>query len=111
MPMNSRSRIFGALLICCLPLVASAHDALLIKPLAERKMTELPPGPLVWLIETFDSVASAKAAEGPGRSSWSPKARFGCSRSGILAPGRPSEQEWQKSGPFLGSVPRRIFSG
>jgi len=64
-PMNLRSRIFGALLICCLPLVASAHDALLIKPLAERKMTELPPGPLVWLIETFDSVASAKAAEGP----------------------------------------------
>jgi len=65
MSTSSRSRIAGVLLICLLHIVANAHDALRIKPLAERKVTELPAGTLVWTIETFDSVASARNAEGP----------------------------------------------
>ena len=65
MPMNSFSRIVGGLLIGCLPLVACAHEALRIKPLAEKTVAELPAGPLVWTIANFDTVASAKAAEGP----------------------------------------------
>jgi hypothetical protein len=65
MTTSSRSRIAGGLLICCLHVVANAHDALRIKPLAERKVTELPAGTLVWTIETFDSVAAARNAEGP----------------------------------------------
>ena len=63
--MNSFFRIAAGLLIAWLPLVASAHEALRIKPLAERKVTELPAGTLVWAIEAFDSVAAAKTAEGP----------------------------------------------
>jgi mannose-6-phosphate isomerase-like protein (cupin superfamily) len=62
-PLNSLSRIVGGLLICYLPIVASAHDVLRIRPLAEKQVNELPKGPLVWTIETFDTVASAKAAE------------------------------------------------
>ena len=42
-----------------------AQQALVIKPLAERKVTELPPGELVWRIESFDTVAEANAAAGP----------------------------------------------
>lgn len=45
--------------------LACAHEPLLIKPLAEKKVTELPGGNLVWTIETFDSVAPAKSAAGP----------------------------------------------
>jgi hypothetical protein len=50
---------------CGLPLWAHAHQALLIKPLAEEKVTELPEGALFWRIENFASVAQAKSAAGP----------------------------------------------
>jgi mannose-6-phosphate isomerase-like protein (cupin superfamily) len=36
-----------------------------IKPVAEKKLDRLPTGPLYWRIETFPTVAQAKAAEGP----------------------------------------------
>ena len=49
----------------CLHAIASPHDALLIKPLAEKKVAKLPAGDLYWTIETFESLAAAKAAEGP----------------------------------------------
>lgn len=39
--------------------------ALTIKPLAEKKVTELPAGELYWRIENFDGVAQAQAAAGP----------------------------------------------
>jgi hypothetical protein len=38
--------------------------ALKIKPLAEKKVSELPPGELFWRIENFDSLEQAKAAAG-----------------------------------------------
>jgi len=44
---------------------AAAHEPLLIKPLAERKVTELPAGELYWRIENFASPAQANAAAGP----------------------------------------------
>ena len=47
------------------PHLALAQQALLIKPLAEKKVAELPPGELFWLIENFDSRANANAAAGP----------------------------------------------
>jgi quercetin dioxygenase-like cupin family protein len=40
---------------------------LVIKPLAQRKVAELPPGTLFWRIENFESPAKAQAAAG----SWS----------------------------------------
>ena len=50
---------------CLAPSWALAQQALVIKPLAERKVGELPPGVLYWRIENFDSLAQANAAAGP----------------------------------------------
>lgn len=44
--------------------LASAQQTLVIKPLAERKIAELPSGPLFWRIENFPSEAEAQAAAG-----------------------------------------------
>lgn len=50
----------------CLPQSpAMAQQALVIKPLAERKVTELPAAPLFWRLENFASLAQAQAAAGP----------------------------------------------
>ncbi|HYX66239.1 MAG TPA: hypothetical protein VE935_18635 [Burkholderiales bacterium] len=39
--------------------------ALTVKPLAEKKVAELPPGELFWRIENFDNLDQAKTAAGP----------------------------------------------
>jgi hypothetical protein len=44
---------------------ADAYDPLSIKPLAEKKTADLPPGPLYWRIETFASASDAHTAAGP----------------------------------------------
>lgn len=44
---------------------AQAPKPLLITPLAEKKVTELPPGPLFWRIENFTTLGDAQAAAGP----------------------------------------------
>ena len=43
---------------------AIAQQALVIKPLAEKKVNELPAGPLVWRLENFPALAHAQAAAG-----------------------------------------------
>lgn len=43
---------------------AIAQQALVIKPLAEKKVAELPAGPLFWRIENFRTVAQAQSAAG-----------------------------------------------
>jgi hypothetical protein len=45
-----------------LPLIASAQQALVLKALAEKKVAELPAGPLYWRIENFAARADAEAA-------------------------------------------------
>jgi quercetin dioxygenase-like cupin family protein len=47
------------------PPPAAAQQVLVIMPLVERTLAELPPGPLFWRIETFPSLAQAQAAAGP----------------------------------------------
>jgi quercetin dioxygenase-like cupin family protein len=48
------------------PLAAAQQAAaLVIRPLAEKEAAELPPGPLVWRIETFPTLAQERAAAGP----------------------------------------------
>ena len=42
----------------------AARLALLIKPLAEAKVGELPAGTLFWRIENFDTIERARAAAG-----------------------------------------------
>jgi len=39
--------------------------SLVVKPLVEKKVTDLPAGPLFWRIESFPSLAAAQAAAGP----------------------------------------------
>ncbi len=57
------------LLVALAALLASfalyAQPALSIKPLAQKKVVELPPGQLYWRIENFASLGEAKAAAGP----------------------------------------------
>lgn len=43
---------------------ANAQTPLVIKPLAEKKVSELPPGALHWRIETFPTRGAADAAAG-----------------------------------------------
>ncbi|MET0743256.1 MAG: cupin domain-containing protein [Microvirga sp.] len=44
---------------------AAEPSNLVVRPLVEKQLAELPPGPLVWRIETFPALADARAAEGP----------------------------------------------
>ena len=48
-----------------LPSTAKAEQPLAIKLLVEKKVSELPAGPLFWRIENFTAVAQAQAAAGP----------------------------------------------
>ena len=50
---------------CMLLAPAFAQQALVVKPLAERRVAELPPGDLFWRIETVDTRAKADALAGP----------------------------------------------
>ncbi len=43
---------------------AMAQQPLVIKPLAEKKIDELPAGPLFWRIENYPSLAQAQASAG-----------------------------------------------
>ena len=49
----------------CLFSPLAAAQPLQIKPLAEKKVAELPAGPLFWRIENFTALAQAQAAAGP----------------------------------------------
>jgi hypothetical protein len=44
---------------------AIAQQPLVVKPLAEKKVAELPTGSLFWRIENFTALAQAQAAAGP----------------------------------------------
>jgi hypothetical protein len=46
------------------PLIASAQQ-FEIKPVAEKKIEQLPPGPLFWRIDNFPTLAQAQSAAGP----------------------------------------------
>jgi hypothetical protein len=48
-----------------LPSTARADQPLVIKPLAEKKVSELPAGPLFWRIENFTALVQAQVAAGP----------------------------------------------
>ena len=61
-------RLFALALLAAsaiLSVPSFAHEALKIKPLAEKKVRELPAGTLHWRIETFADRTSAERAAGP----------------------------------------------
>jgi hypothetical protein len=47
------------------PPSAAAQQKFVIKPVAEKKLKELPAGPLYWRLENFPTLAQAQAAAGP----------------------------------------------
>ena len=47
------------------PATATAQGKLVVEPVTETKLRQLPPGPLYWRIDNFDTLAAAKAAAGP----------------------------------------------
>jgi quercetin dioxygenase-like cupin family protein len=51
--------------LCLAQSTASAPPPLVIKALAEKKVVQLPAGPLVWRIENFAALTQAEAAAGP----------------------------------------------
>src|SRR5262245_65980762 len=55
----------GAIGLMFSPSVSLAQAKLEIKPVAERKLKELPAGSLYWRLETFATLAEAQAAAGP----------------------------------------------
>ena len=53
------------ILWCVLPPVASAQPALTVTTLTDKRVTQVPAGPLFWRLETFPTRAAAEAAAGP----------------------------------------------
>jgi hypothetical protein len=53
-------------------LIAAEEPAYVVKPVAQKKVAQLPEGPLYWRVETFPSMTDAKAAVGPD--GWDPAA-------------------------------------
>jgi quercetin dioxygenase-like cupin family protein len=67
--------IVGVLLaILLLPPASTAAQEpnYVVKPVAQKKVAQLPDGPLYWRVETFPSLADAEAAVGPD--GWDPAA-------------------------------------
>src|SRR2546430_17035547 len=52
---------------CLLLSTATGQQTLVVKALAEKKVTELPAGPLFWRLENFPTLAQAQAAAGAPR--------------------------------------------
>jgi mannose-6-phosphate isomerase-like protein (cupin superfamily) len=65
---NGFLSVFMILICGLLVLVSTAaaqqQPALVIKALAEKNVTQLPPGALFWRLETFPTIAQARAAAG-----------------------------------------------
>jgi hypothetical protein len=55
----------GTIGLALWPATSAAQVKLEIKPVVEKKLKELPGGPLHWRLENFATLAEAQAAEGP----------------------------------------------
>ncbi len=64
-----RCRVLPLAVVLCavgMPLSPSAaQQALSVKPVVEKKLAQLPAGPLYWRIEVFPTLGEAQAAAGP----------------------------------------------
>ena len=63
--------VVAFLFASALPIQTSAQlPAYVVKPAAEKKVKQLPDGPLYWRVENFETLSDAKAAVGPD--GWNP---------------------------------------
>jgi hypothetical protein len=89
-----------SLLICVTAIVglllssAAQAQKFDIKPLAEKKVSQLPPGPLFWRIDTFPSLASAQAVA--SSTALAAEVAGGCGSSHLGRPAglRPAVTRW-----------------
>jgi hypothetical protein len=68
--MKPRLRLVGVLLFAlCGPMTSVSMSAdepkFFVEPVVEKKIAELPAGPLYWRLENFPTLAEAQGAEGP----------------------------------------------
>jgi quercetin dioxygenase-like cupin family protein len=56
--------------LCASQPTAAAEGVYVVKPVAEKKVKQLPAGPLYWWVENFPTLEQAQAATGPDR--WNP---------------------------------------
>jgi quercetin dioxygenase-like cupin family protein len=56
--------------LCAVQPTAAADVVYVVKPVAEKRVKQLPSGPLYWRIENFPTLAQAQSAVGPDR--WNP---------------------------------------
>ena len=72
--MNRRASVWTVVSLIsasALPMVTKAQvPAYVVKPVAEKKVKQLPAGPLYWRVENFETLTSAKAAIAPD--CWNP---------------------------------------
>jgi hypothetical protein len=59
-----------ASMLWSLPSPVAAPQQYVVKPVAQKKIKQLPTGPLYWRVENFPTLADAKAAVGPD--GWNP---------------------------------------
>ena len=59
-----------ASMLWSLPTSVAAEQQYVVKPVAQKKIKQLPTGPLYWRVENFPTLADAKAAVGPD--GWNP---------------------------------------
>ena len=52
------------------PMPSAAQAVYVVKPVAQKKVKQLPPGPLFWRVESFPTLEDARAAVGPD--GWNP---------------------------------------
>lgn len=55
----------GAISMCLVPPKAVGQQKFEVKPVAEKRLKQLPPGPWYWLVENFPTLAQAQSAAGP----------------------------------------------
>lgn len=61
----NRALIWFAAGLLATPAIATAQSAYVIQPVIEKKLKDLPVGPLYWRVENFHTLADARAAESP----------------------------------------------
>jgi hypothetical protein len=111
--MKRYSRILGVLLFALNGLMTSApisaEDAkLVVKPVAEKKVKELPSGPLYWRLENFPTLAQAEGLRAPRRLRRRLPATPGCSRLDRRMAPVPVEPGLPRSDRSRPSVPANI---
>ena len=82
------------------------QEKFVVKPLAEKKLAQLPAGPLYWRIENFATLAQAQAAAGLTALAAEADGKAWLFTLGAKGGSTPGGQEVAEIGPIPGSRPQ-----